>query len=63
MPTINLEPEIACLSCGKGPHEVRRMIALNATNEVSLFLCDGCVDLCYELIHDDEPATTQIQPL
>lgn len=63
MPTIKLEPEIACIACGKGQHEVKQLVALSVGAESGFYLCDDCIDLFHEIIHEDDPATTQIQTL
>lgn len=37
-----------CSFCGKGQHEVRKLIA-----GPSVYVCDECVTLCSEIIHDE----------
>jgi ATP-dependent Clp protease ATP-binding subunit ClpX len=41
-----------CSFCGKGQEEVRRLIA----GPGSVYICDECVELCREIIEEDEPA-------
>ena len=49
-----------CSFCNKGQEEVRRLIA--GPNQV--YICDECVQLCREIIEEDEPATAHTeQPL
>ena len=40
-----------CSFCGKAQHEVRRLIA----GPGSVYICDECVELCREIIEEDEP--------
>ncbi len=42
------EKEVNCSFCGKSSDEVRRIIA-----GVSAFICDECVELCYDLLEDE----------
>ncbi len=42
-----------CSFCNKGQEEVRRLIA--GPNQV--YICDECVQLCREIIEEDEPTT------
>src|SRR5690554_7933817 len=37
-----------CSFCGKSQHEVRKLIA-----GPSVFICDECVDLCYDIIREE----------
>jgi hypothetical protein len=39
-----------CSFCGKSQHEVAKLIA-----GPSLFICNECTDLCYGIVHKDEP--------
>ena len=39
-----------CSFCGKSQHEVRKLIA-----GPEVFICDECTDLCYGIVHRDEP--------
>ena len=49
-----------CSFCNKGQEEVRRLIA--GPNQV--YICDECVQLCREIIEEDEPQTQRTdQPL
>ncbi|MEV5553207.1 ClpX C4-type zinc finger protein [Nonomuraea wenchangensis] len=42
----------ACSFCGKGRHEVRRLIA----GPPSVHICEECVGQCTELIAEEEAA-------
>jgi ATP-dependent Clp protease ATP-binding subunit ClpX len=44
---------LTCSFCGKSQRQVRRLIA----GPAGVSICDGCVDLCMELM-DDEPEAT-----
>ena len=37
-----------CSFCGKSQHEVKKLIA-----GPTVFICDGCVDLCVEIIKEE----------
>lgn len=41
-----------CTFCGKSQHEVKKLIA-----GPSVFICDECIDLCNEIIRDEQPST------
>ena len=41
-----------CSFCGKSQHEVRKLIA-----GPSVFICDECVDLCNDIIREEEQET------
>ncbi len=47
-----------CSFCNKGQEEVRRLIA--GPNQV--YICDECVQLCREIIEEEEPATPRVEP-
>jgi len=44
-----LLPEFCCTFCGKEEQEVTRPVAGPVT-----YICDGCVDLCVEIIRQDD---------
>ena len=46
-----------CSFCNKGQEEVRRLIA--GPNEV--YICDECVQLCKEIINEEEPKETSFE--
>ena len=46
-----------CSFCNKGQEEVRRLIA--GPNEV--YICDECVQLCKEIINEEEPKETTFE--
>ncbi len=46
-----------CSFCNKGQDEVRRLIA--GPNQV--YICDECVQLCREIIEEEEPATPRVE--
>jgi len=41
---------LCCSFCGESQHEVDKLIA-----GPSLFICNECTDLCYGIVHKDEP--------
>jgi ATP-dependent Clp protease ATP-binding subunit ClpX len=47
-----------CSFCNKGQEEVRRLIA--GPNQV--YICDECVQLCREIIDEEEPQPPRTQP-
>ena len=47
-----------CSFCNKGQEEVRRLIA--GPNQV--YICDECVQLCREIIEEDEPVPPRTEP-
>jgi len=47
-----------CSFCNKGQEEVRRLIA--GPNQV--YICDECVQLCREIIEEEEPAIPRSEP-
>ena len=47
-----------CSFCNKGQEEVRRLIA--GPNQV--YICDECVQLCREIIEEEEPPTPRPEP-
>ncbi len=46
-----------CSFCNKGQEEVRRLIA--GPNQV--YICDECVQLCREIIEEEEPAAPRLE--
>jgi len=48
-----------CSFCNKGQEEVRRLIA--GPNQV--YICDECVQLCREIIDEEEPSTPRVEPV
>ena len=44
------EKNLYCSFCGKSQHEVKKLIA-----GPSVFVCDECIELCNEIIHDEFP--------
>src|ERR1700733_10406878 len=44
-----------CSFCGKSQHEVRKLIA-----GPSVFICDECVDLCIEIIQEENKGALPI---
>ena len=45
------EKVLYCSFCGKGQHEVKKLIA-----GPSVFICDECIELCNDIIRDEVPA-------
>src|ERR687886_851045 len=50
--TRNSRIQYRCSFCGKTQEQVRRLIA----GPGSVYICDECVELCREIIEEDEPA-------
>ncbi|CAH2774718.1 MAG: ATP-dependent Clp protease ATP-binding subunit ClpX [uncultured Caballeronia sp.] len=50
----NSEKPLYCSFCGKSQHEVKKLIA-----GPSVFICDECIDLCNEIIHDEAAGTAE----
>lgn len=48
------EDTLRCSFCNKSQREVRKLIAGPA-----VFICDECVQVCLDIINEDEPADTQ----
>jgi len=46
-----VEKLLYCSFCGKSQHEVKKLIA-----GPSVFICDECIDLCNDIIRDDQAA-------
>jgi len=46
-----------CSFCGKGQEEVRRLIA----GPGSVYICDECVQLCREIIEEEDQPTQQVE--
>jgi hypothetical protein len=46
-----------CSFCGKRPDQVRKLIA-----GPGVFICDQCVALCNEALHDETPAEASAAP-
>ncbi|MEU8249717.1 ATP-dependent Clp protease ATP-binding subunit ClpX [Nonomuraea sp. NPDC048916] len=44
---------LRCTFCGKSQEQVRRLIA----GPAGIYICDECVGLCTELLHEEEPGT------
>lgn len=44
------EKNLYCSFCGKSQHEVKKLVS-----GPSVFICDECIDLCNDIIHDDAP--------
>ena len=51
-----------CSFCGKSQHEVRKLIA-----GPSVFICDECVELCNDIIREedqeDQPESSKSSPV
>ena len=47
-----------CSFCNKGQEEVRRLIA----GPSQVYICDECVQLCREIIEEEEPTPPRMQP-
>src|SRR5258707_14596665 len=44
-----------CSFCGKSQHEVRKLIA-----GPTVLICDECVELCKDIIHEDTKASLEM---
>src|ERR1700724_2663794 len=44
--------KLYCSFCGKGQHEVRKLIA-----GPTVFICDECVELCKDIIHEENASS------
>jgi ATP-dependent Clp protease ATP-binding subunit ClpX len=49
MPLNRFEELLRCSFCGKSQHEVKKLIA-----GPSVYICNECIDICNEIINDDE---------
>jgi len=49
------EKLLYCSFCGKSQHEVKKLIA-----GPSVFICDECIDLCNDIIHDEAVSVESI---
>src|SRR5437868_14548475 len=47
-----------CSFCGKGQDEVKRLIA----GPGAVYICDECVELCREIIEEEEVPAPKVQP-
>jgi ATP-dependent Clp protease ATP-binding subunit ClpX len=43
-----------CSFCGKGQEQVRKLVA-----GPGVYICDQCIDLCQEVLEEDNRSTTQ----
>lgn len=50
------DDDVRCSCCGKSQDEVQRMVAARDAGAAaaSIYLCDGCIGLLHDLIHDDD---------
>ena len=53
MPQLYREELLACSFCGKSQNDVRKLIA-----GPGVYVCNECIDICNEIINDDEQAET-----
>src|SRR5215470_912133 len=52
------KPKALCCSfCGKSQHEVCKLIA-----GPTIFICDGCVELCVNIIHEESAVDKIVSP-
>ncbi len=55
----NRRPSVSCSFCGKGQHEVRKLIA-----GPTVYICDECVSLCNDIIAEEVAGESRrIHPL
>ncbi len=52
----NNGPECTCSFCGKSQDEVEKLIA-----GPEVFICDECIELCNEIVHDDVDAAGEVE--
>ncbi len=45
-----------CSFCGKSQHDVKKLIA-----GPSVFVCDECVDLCNDIMKEEQKQTEEVQ--
>lgn len=50
---LRLDELLRCSFCGKSQHEVKKLIA-----GPSVYICNECIDICNEIINDDEQTET-----
>jgi ATP-dependent Clp protease ATP-binding subunit ClpX len=53
MPQLYREELLSCSFCGKSQNDVRKLIA-----GPGVYVCNECIDICNEIINDDEQTTT-----
>ncbi len=53
MPQFHRDEILSCSFCGKSQNHVRKLIA-----GPGVFVCNECIDICNEIINDDEQTTT-----
>src|SRR5688572_5985241 len=51
--SLRFEELLRCSFCGKSQNEVKKLIA-----GPSVYICNECIDICNEIINDDEQAET-----
>ena len=51
MPGTDERKTPCCNFCGKSEREVERLLYSNG-----VFICDECVSLCYQMLHDEDPS-------
>ncbi|MEO6458432.1 MAG: ClpX C4-type zinc finger protein, partial [Chloroflexia bacterium] len=49
------KPQYRCSFCGKSQEDVRRLIA----GPGAVYICDECVELCQEIINEDDQSVTK----
>src|SRR5215204_3845504 len=50
---LRFEELLRCSFCGKSQNEVKKLIA-----GPNVYICNECIDICQEIINDDETAET-----
>ncbi|MBI2165862.1 MAG: ATP-dependent Clp protease ATP-binding subunit ClpX [Chloroflexi bacterium] len=59
MPTRGVrQQEFGCSFCGKDQSHVKKLVA----GPGKVYICDQCVQLCLQIINDEEAGTTRISP-
>jgi ATP-dependent protease Clp ATPase subunit len=54
---VHVRREYRCSFCDKSQDKVRRLIA----GPRGVFICNECIDLCQEIIHEEEKSVAQLQ--
>lgn len=44
--------EVKCTFCGQGRNDVKKLIAGPELSELKIFICNNCVEVCHDVIHD-----------
>ncbi|WP_410365873.1 ClpX C4-type zinc finger protein [Achromobacter mucicolens] len=53
-------PELHCSFCDKSQYEVRKLIARDGDNRITI--CDECMEMCNQIINDQSLVETEHRP-